>query len=259
MKGIIGAGMAIVMCAASTGAVAQSSEREASGREVREVTAQVQRVRLEGIIELKLRQGSTPALVISGDRGWIGKTHTRQRGDTLVIDNQVREVHLTHRDSGIRVELTLPQLREVTSNSLGSSEITGFTGDRLDLVLEGAGSLKVQGNYRVMHASLGGLGSMNIQAALSEGLELDLHGAGYVTVAGHGRWLRANLGGLGGLDAQHFQVDSVQVDLGGLGNAAVYARQHAALQLNGLGSAAVYGRPASRNAAVNGLGRVTWK
>lgn len=253
MKGLMGAGMAAVMCALAQVALAEEV------REVREVTAQVQRVRLDGIIELKLRQGPAAALVISGERAWLGKTVTRQRGDTLVIANQAKEMHFSNHDRGVRVELTLPQLREVISNNLGTTEISGFSGERLDVVLDGAGAMKVSGKFRVLSASLGGLGSMNIQAALSEGLELDLHGAGYVTVAGHGRWLRANLGGLGGLDAQHFQVDSVQVDLGGLGNAVVYARQHAALQLHGLGSAAVYGRPASRNAEVSGLGRVTWK
>lgn len=254
MKGLVTAGVAVAMC----GAINTSAAQE-GGREVREVNAQVQRVRLEGIVELKVRQGATPALVISGERAWLGKTVTRQRGDTLVIDSQVRELRLTSHERGVRAELTLPQLREVVSNSLGWTEISGFHGERLDLVLDGAGSMKVSGSYRVMSASLGGLGSMNIQATLAEGLELDLHGAGVVTVAGQGRWLRANLGGLGGLDAQHFQVDSVDVDLSGLGNAAVYARQHAALRLNGLGSAAVFGRPASRNAEVNGLGKVTWK
>jgi hypothetical protein len=260
MKGILGAGMAIVMCGTINGALAQDREREARElREVREVTVQVQRVRPDGIIELKLRQGPTAALVISGEPAGVSKTVTRQRGDTLIIDNQIRTLRLSDRERPIQAELTLPQLREVVSNSLGWTEISGFKGDRLDLVLDGAGSMKVNGSYRVLHAALGGLGSMTIQAALSEGLELDLHGAGYVTVAGQGRWLRANLGGLGGLDAQQFQVDSVEVELGGLGNAVVYARQHAALQLNGLGSAAVYGRPASRNAEVNGLGRVTFK
>lgn len=259
MKGIIGAGMAFVMCTAAHGVLAQDEGRGTNGREVREVGAQVQRVRLEGIIELKVRQGPIAALVISGERAWLSRTATRQRGDTLIIDNGGKEMRLSHHDRAIHAELTLPQLREVVSNSLGWCEISGFSGERLELVLDGAGSMKVSGSYRTLKASLGGLGSMNIQATLAEGLELDLHGAGYVTVAGQGRWLRANLGGLGGLDAQHFQVDHVEVDLGGLGNAAVYARQHAALQLNGLGSATVHGRPASRNAEVNGLGRVTWK
>ena len=201
------------------------------------------RVRIDGIIELKLRQGPTAALVINGQRRWLATTVTQQRGETLFIGSEIKEIRLTQQDRAVQAELTLPQLRQVISNSLGTTDISGFTGERLDLVLDGAGSMKVAGSYRVISASLGGLGSMNIQAALSDGLELNLHGAGYVTATGSARWLRADLGGLGGLDAQHFQVDSVQLDLGGLGNAAVYARQQAALQLHGLGSAAVYGRP----------------
>lgn len=260
MKGILSASMALVLWGTVSGVAANDGVAGLEEvTETRPVDAKVTRVRLDGVIELKLRQGPTAALVIHGQRRWLSTTVTQQRGETLFIGSQTENIRLTRQDRAVQAELTLPQLRQVVSNSLGWTEISGFSGERLDLVLDGAGSMKVGGSYRVISASLGGLGSMNIQATLTDGLELNLHGAGVVTVAGTARWLRADLGGLGGLDAQHFQVDTVELDLGGLGNAAVYARQNATLQLHGLGSAAVYGRPAGRNARVDGLGKVTWK
>ena len=55
-------------------------------RENRTVDANVVKVRLGGVIRLNLHQGPTPSLVVSGDRRYVAKVTTTQRGDTLVID-----------------------------------------------------------------------------------------------------------------------------------------------------------------------------
>ena len=220
--------------------------------ETRTVSAGAQRVRLDGAIDLYLRQGAVPRLVISGARRAMNAVTTEQQGDTISIGGPVRGARA-------RAELTLPSLREVASDSLGSTEVSGFTGDELDLSLEGAGSMKVNCTYRIVSASLGGVGSLDFQGVASEGVEVELRGAGYARLSGRAHWLRASLGGLGGLDAQHFQADKVNVDLNGLGSATVTARQSANLRLSGMGSVTVYGKPASRNVSVEGLGKVSWK
>lgn len=220
--------------------------------ETRTVNAGAQRVRLDGAIDLHLRQGAVPSLVISGGRRALNAVTTEQQGDTISIGGPVRGARA-------RAELTLPSLREVASDSLGSTEVSGFAGDELDLSLEGAGSMKVNCTYRIVSASLGGVGSLDFQGVASEGVEVELRGAGYARLSGRAQWLRASLGGLGGLDAQHFQADKVNVDLSGLGSATVTARQSANLRLSGMGSVTVYGKPASRNVSVEGLGKVSWK
>jgi hypothetical protein len=227
--------------------------------EVRSIDARVVRVKLDGVIDLKLRQGPVAKLVITGDKRWLSKTTTDQSGDTLTIDTEMHGIKVQHQHLGLRAELTLPQLRELSSESVGWTEITGFTGDELELSLEGAGSMKVVSNYRIVTASLGGVGSMNIQSGNSDGIDLNLQGAGWVTLVGKSKWLKAQLGGLGGLDAQQFQADSVKLELSGLGNATVSARQSATLNLSGMGSVTVYGKPTNRNVSVDGLGKVSWK
>lgn len=236
--------------ALATAASAGGSDDSMS--ETRAVDAGAQRVRLDGAIDLRLRQGAVPSLVISGARRALSAVTTEQHGDTISIGGPARGVRA-------RAELTLPSLREVSSDSLGMTEVSGFAGDELDLSLEGAGSMKVQCSYRLVSASLGGVGSMELEGVASEGIELELRGAGYARLSGRASWLKASLGGLGGLDAQQFQVDSVNIDLNGLGNATVTARQSARLRLNGLGSVTVYGKPAKRNVSVEGLGKVSWK
>jgi hypothetical protein len=226
--------------------------------ETRPVDARVVRVKLDGMVNLRIRQGAAPRLVLTGDPRWLEKTTTMQSGDTLNIGTESGGNRF-HRMQGLQAELTLPQLREVSSESVGATEVSGFSGDELELTLDGAGSMKVWCNYKMLTASLGGIGSMQIGGLNAEGVDLRLRGAGYLILNGRSKWLKADLGGLGGLDAQQFAADSVDLDLSGLGNATVTAHQNANLNLSGMGSVTVYGKPLNRKVSVDGLGKVSWK
>jgi len=226
------------------------------GTENRPVDARIVRVKLEGAVNLRIRQGNPPMLTLTGDPRSLSRTTTVQEGDTLIIDN---EGHGRVRMGAMQAELVLPSLRAVSSESLGSTEVSGFSGEELELSLDGAGSMKVSCNYRIVTASLGGIGSMNLQGISGEGVSLNLGGAGYMMLSGRAKWLKADLGGLGNLDAQQFKAETVDVDLSGLGNASVNAQQSAVLNLSGLGSVTVYGKPLNRKVAVDGLGKVSWK
>lgn len=266
MKYLIHTGLALCLLSGSVLAAEQRSERavasdsdsETKVSETRPIDARVLRVRLDGIIDLKIRQGAVAELVLNGERATLARTSTTQSGDTLSIDTEERHVKLGRRHL-LRAELTLPRLRELRSDSVGSTEVTGFSGEEIDLTLDGAGAMKVVADYKVVNASLGGVGSMHIQSGNSERIELNLHGAGYVTLIGRSKLLKATLGGLGGLDAEKFQADTVNLDMSGLGNASVLARQNAVLNLSGMGSVTVYGKPQSRTVSIDGLGKVSWK
>jgi hypothetical protein len=224
--------------------------------ETRPIDARVVRVKVDGAVDLRIRQGATAALVLSGDPRYLSRTTTSQRGDTLNIDT---DVHGHVRMGSLHADLTLPALREVSSESLGSTNVTGFSGEELKLSLDGAGSMQVSASYRMVTADLGGIGSMQLRGLNAEGVKLNLQGAGFVSLSGQAHWLKADLGGLGSLDAQQFVVDTVNVDLSGLGNASVNAHQNANLNLSGLGSVTVYGKPLNRKVEVDGLGKVSWK
>ncbi len=221
------------------------------------IDARVVRVRLDGIIDLRVRQGAMPSLRIFGDGRYLGQVTAVQTGDTLELDSSGHGVKLGR--AAMRADLVLPNLREVVSEGMGTTEITGFSGDALDITLDGAGSMKIVSDYKRLRANLGGAGSMHLWVTDNDSVDLDLGGAGYVTIGGRSKLLRASLNGLGGLNAQQFQADSVDIDLSGLGNATVNARTNANLNLSGLGSVTVYGKPLNRNVSVDGLGKVSWK
>jgi hypothetical protein len=258
---IVKLGIALVALGGVFGTALASDD--ATVTETRAIDGRVVRIKLDGVVDLKIVQGPQAQMVITGDKRWVTKTITEQRGDELLIETEGSKFKVNNKIStkikSVTVQLTLPRLQEVNSESLGWTDIKGFSGEQLVISLDGAGSMKVDANYRVVKATLGGLGSMNIRGIDGDGIDLNLRGAGYVTLHGRSKWLKASLGGLGGLDAKQFKADTVTLDLSGLGNASVSARESANLDLSGLGSVTVYGNPVNRSVSVDGLGSVSWK
>jgi hypothetical protein len=230
-------------------------------RETRNVDARVLKVKLGSVIDLVLKQGQTPSLVVSGEQRDVAKVTTVQTGDTLVIDTEKdRGMHFgRNRHEQLRAELTLPNLNELVSQGVGATVVTGFTGETVRLALNGAGSVTVTSRYKNVDAHLGGVGSMTLNSGDSERVDLSLSGAGEIAINGQTRLLRAKLGGVGSLGARALRADTVELDMTGLGGATVYASNTANLTLSGLGSATVYGKPAMRNATARGLGSVKWE
>ena len=228
-------------------------------RETRAVDARVSRIKLDGVVDLVVRQGPKPSLVIAGERTDVARVITRQHGETLEIDTERRNHYSTGRRPKLRAELTVPNLAELSSEGVGASTVSGFGGERIVLNLDGAGAMTMQGNYRKVDARLGGVGSMSIDAGKAERMDLELGGAGQLAVSGQTRALRATLAGVGNLDAEKLRAETVDLDLSGMGGATVYASAAANLNLSGMGSATVYGKPAQRKASTDGMGKVSWR
>jgi hypothetical protein len=252
-------GAALLGIALSTTTANAFAQQQTS--ETRNVDARITKVRLGGVIDLRLKQGAVASLVISGDAKYVPKVVTSQQGDTLQIDiERERHIHFgkDNKDQ-LRAELTLPNLNELTSQGVGAAEVTGFTGEQIRVALDGAGTVVLTSRYRNIDARLGGVGSMTLNAADADKIELSLRGAGRIEVNGTSKQLIARLGGVGSLEARELRADTVDVKLTGLGSATVFAKNNANLMLSGLGSATVYGKPANRKSTSTGLGSVSWE
>jgi hypothetical protein len=227
--------------------------------ESRAIDARVVKIKLGGVINLNVKQGATASLTLYGDKQYVQKVTTTQNGDTLVIETDDKGWRFGNNSKNkLRAELVLPKLSEFNSNGVGSTDVQGFTGDSVKLVLDGAGAITVTSNYKTIDARLGGVGSMKLNAGVTDKVDLNMRGAGRIEINGESKMLRASLGGVGSLEAQQMRADAVDLDMTGLGGATVYAKNSATLNLAGLGSATVYGKPANRNATARGMGSVTW-
>ncbi|MFL6676365.1 MAG: head GIN domain-containing protein [Massilia sp.] len=227
--------------------------------ENRTVDARVTKVKLGGVVDLRIKQGATPSLVVWGDRDDLAKVSTTQNGDTLQIDTERHRFHWGRDSHKVRADLTVPNLAEFVSQGVGGTDVSGFAGDSLKLSLDGAGAVTLNGRYRTIDARLGGVGGLTLNTGDAERIDLSLRGAGQITARGQAKVLRARLAGVGSLDAQELRADAVDLDLSGLGGASVFAKTSANVNLNGMGSAKVYGNPATRKATSNGMGKVQWQ
>lgn len=247
------------MLAAVLGSGAQAALAADIISESRNVDARAVKVELDGVISLKVKQGATAALTIYGEPDAVKKVIVEQSGETLHIGtSKINNISFGNKRE-LRAELTLPSLRTLTSAGVGATEVSGFTGDNLRLALEGAGSVKVDAQYRNIDVRLGGVGGITVNGGKSDNVDLQLNGAGHIEMIGQTRQLNASLGGVGSLDAEQLRADAIDVKMSGLGSAAVYAKTSASLKLTGMGSAKVYGNPTNRNASARGMGSVSWQ
>lgn len=266
MRGLLKVGLsllllALVLIGLSYGmlrasGVASATEGRQITSETRPVPAGVTAVDLNGPIDLTLRYGATPSLKVSGESRLLGNVDVTAEGAVLHVG--IRGMVLRHRRP-LEVELVLPSLDGVTVDGSGESSVNGFSGDRIDVRMEGPGSLRFNGRFRHVNAALSGSGELDLNAGAGvERFEAALSGSGHMTVVGSTGELEATASGSGELDARHLRADSVKVGQTGSGSSTVQARRTVAASISGSGDVEVIGNPAERSVSRTGTGSVTF-
>jgi hypothetical protein len=149
-------------------------------------------------------------------------------------------------------------LSTLTVNGSGDSTVDGFSGEQVDVQLDGSGSVKFNGRYRRLSATLHGSGDLEVDGGNSDKISADLAGSGHLTLAGASRELAAHLAGSGELDAQHLRAEKVTIDQMGSGHSTVHARAIVSATVSGSGDVEVYGNPAQRTVRRMGSGDVSF-
>ncbi|SFD41960.1 GIN domain-containing protein [Massilia yuzhufengensis] len=236
--------------------VAAAAEGRQVASETREVPAGVTAIDLNGPIDLTLRYGSSPSLKVRGESRLLGNVDVTKEGDILHIG--IRGMVLRHRRP-LQVELVLPSLSSVTVDGSGESTVNGFSGERIEVRMEGPGSLRFNGRFRQVEASLSGSGELDLNGGAGiERFEAALSGSGEMTIVGATRELEATASGSGELDARHLRAATVKVGQTGSGRSTVQARENVAASISGSGDIEVFGNPAERSISRTGTGSVTF-
>lgn len=236
--------------------VAAASEGRQVASEKREVPAGVTAIDLDGPIDLAVRYGAAPSLVVRGEARLLDNVDVNADGEVLHIG--IRGMVLGHRRP-LEVELMLPSLASVKIDGSGDSTVNGFSGERIDVRMQGSGSLRFNGRFRQVDAALSGSGELDLNAGSSiERFDAALTGSGHMTIVGGARELHANASGSGELDARHLRAGKVEVSQTGSGQSTVHARESVAASISGSGDIEVNGNPAERSVSRTGSGAVTF-
>lgn len=235
---------------------ANSAGREVAS-ETRSVGKSIRAIDLSGPIDLTLRQGAVPSLVVRGEQRMLGNVETISGNDgTLHIGTT--GMLLYHRQP-LQVTLVLPSIEDITVHGSGTSTINGFSGERIEVNLNGSGNVKFNGRYKDVEAGIHGSGELEMNGGASDKVEVAVVGSGKMTVVGSCKEFKAEQTGSGDLNARHLSADEANLQLMGSGEAVVTARKVANVTVRGSGDVLVYGAPNERNVSRNGSGEVTFK
>jgi hypothetical protein len=225
--------------------------------ETRSLGKGVRAIDLGGPIDLTLRQGAVASLVVRGEQRLLGNIDTTTADDgTLHIDTVGMLLH--HRQP-LQVTLVLPSLEDINVRGSGDSTINGFSGERIDVQLNGSGNVKFNGRFRQVKAAIHGSGELEMNGGASDKVEAAVIGSGKLTVVGSSQLFKAELTGSGDIDARHLGADSVNLQLMGSGDAVVTALNSLSVTLRGSGDVRVYGAPSERNVSRDGSGEVSFE
>jgi mannose-6-phosphate isomerase-like protein (cupin superfamily) len=224
--------------------------------ETRSLAKGIVAVDLNGPIDMTLRQGAVPSLVVRGEQRLLGNVETTVDGATLHIGTT--GMLLFHRQP-LQVVLVLPEIENLSVQGSGDSTVNGFSGDSMEIQLRGAGSVKFNGRYKDITASVQGSGDLELNGGSSDLVTAELVGSGQMTVVGAATRFKVEQTGSGDLNAQHLAADHAEVELHGSGTSIVKARKAAAVTVRGSGDVIVYGNPNQREVNRTGSGDVTFK
>jgi hypothetical protein len=150
----------------------------------------------------------------------------------------------------------LPGLERVGVDGSGDTRINGFSGERIELELNGSGSIDFNGRFRHARAVVHGAGELTLDAGNGDSVEAEITGSGTITMAGAARSFNAMSNGSGTLDAQRLRADEVKVRQTGSGDTSVTAHATVAVVVSGTGDVDVYGNPPTRSISRTGSGDV---
>jgi len=224
--------------------------------ETRKIGDGIVRIELNGPIDLILKQGSTPSMMVHAEQRMLPRIKTVQEGNTLRIGV---EGMLFHFNRPQRVDLTLPALQQLDARGSGDSIVNGFSGDKLTLAMHGSGDIHFKGQY--MHVNAGVFGSGDLELALADAsdVDLDIMGSGDISTTGQSKVLTARVHGSGDLDASKLLADNVKLDVFGSGDSSVYAKQSIVVDVMGSGDVDVHGNPTQRQINRAGSGDISWE
>ena len=252
---LIGASWSMLRAQGNSGGAASPGSRLVA-TEKRTLGASIGEVDVSGPINLTLRQGTSAALEVRGEQRLLANVDTTVDGNTLHIGP--RGILLRHRQP-LEVTLVLPTLEHLTLGGNGQHTVSGFSGERIELNVNGSAGLRFNGRFREIDASLLGSGDIDITGGNADRVTADVKGTGHMTLVGGARELHAEVAGAGELDARHLRAADVDLTHHGSGSSAVYASKRVNVEMPGSGSITVFGNPDRREVSRNGSGSVSFQ
>ncbi len=214
-------------------------------------------------MDVEVRVGGAPSLVIEGDNNLVPLVHTEVRGDTLRVWTEER----MDSSKPIHVRYTVPRLDNLESSGSVRTEVQGLAGGPLSVSHTGSGYLELRGQVDRLDLHHTGSGQLYADALDSKSVVVDMVGSGRVNIGSvRGESLRVSSSGSGSfyargivhtLDVQvqgsgsaqlnDLRADEANITSNGSGGVQAWVQHKVEARANGSGRIAVTGNPSQRS------------
>jgi phage shock protein PspC (stress-responsive transcriptional regulator) len=169
---------------------------------------------LQGAFDVTIERGNDYEIEIEGSDNEKSRYNVYTSGETLVIDYDDDRSNFWKRknfdDFRIKINIRMPQLREIDASGGGKLRFRGFDEDEVKVKLTGA----VEANA--------GIDARNLTVEMTGACSLD--------IAGDGDYLKADITGACGLSAYGFKVKEADIEAHGASTAKVYVTEKLAIE-----------------------------
>ena len=221
--GIIGVAAIAMITAVMASANANSSSKSAIDAWAADTVTQTRtvdtftKIRIKGSVKLKVMGGEDQNVSIDADDDVVDRIITEVEDGTLIIDMDSKGKKRRWSGSKVAVTISMQQLEALNLDGAMDGAFTNLNGSDLDVTINGAGNLSIEGSCGTF---------------------------------------RVRLSGAGNIEAEDFKCKNVDVRLSGAGNIEAYATEKADVRLSGIGNIDITGNPAEISKRKGGFGSI---
>lgn len=175
------------------------------------------KIRIKGAVNLYVTGGKSQELSVEVDEDFADRVITNVEDGTLIIDTDTKGKKRHWKGPKIEVKISMQTLEAFKLDGAMDGEFTNLNGSDLDVAINGAGNLSIEGSCGT---------------------------------------LRVRLNGAGNVEAEDFKCKNADVRLSGAGNIEAYATEKADVRLSGIGNIDITGNPKEISKRKGGFGSI---
>ena len=175
------------------------------------------KIRIKGSVKLAVTGGEDQNVSLEVDEDFVDRLITTVEDGTLIIDMDSKGKKRSWKGRKVEVTISMQKLEALKLDGAMDGAFKNLNGSDLDVNINGAGNLSIEGSCGT---------------------------------------LRVRLSGAGNVEAEDFKCKNVDVRLSGAGNIEAYASEKADVRLSGIGNIDIIGNPEEISKRKGGFGSI---